>query len=256
MAMEAAARLGPQRRTPFAPYHKWDRNFFLTYAALLWLGILGGFAPEIVQHIAQHKPPFPLIVHVHGAVFVGWLAVLTAQILLIRQGRPDLHRKLGVAAMWLAGLMVIIGPATAFYMQRYHWGTPESDPPFLAIQLTDIIAFAGLVSAAFAFRNQAAAHKRLILLATLYISDAGFARLFGGDVHGLLGNGFWPFLAVAYLANDLLVAGMGAYDLVTRKRLCPAYVWAIAWIAFWQCTASFLYHSPAWKTVALRLIGH
>jgi len=140
-------------------------------------------------------------------------------------------------------------------MQRYHWGTPESDPPFLAIQLTDIIAFAGLVAAAFVSRNQAPAHKRLILLATLYISDAGFARLFGGGVHGLLGNGFWPFLAVAYLANDLLVAGMGAYDLVTRRRLYPAYVGAIAWIAFWQCTASFLYHSPAWKPVALRLIG-
>jgi hypothetical protein len=256
MAMEAAAPLAPQRRTPFAPFHAWDRNFFLTYAVLLWLGILGGFVPEIAQHIAQHKPPFPVIVHVHGVIFVGWLAVLTAQILLIRRRRPDLHRKLGVAAMWLAGLMVIVGPATAFYMQRYHWGAPESDPPFLAIQLTDIIAFGGLVAAAFAFRNQAPAHKRLILLATLYISDAGFARLFGGGVHGLLGDGFWPFLAEAYLANDVLIAGLGAYDLVTRKRLYPAYVGGVAWIVFWQCAASFLYHSPAWKPLALRLIGH
>ena len=49
--------------------------------------------------------------HVHGVVFVGWLAVLTAQVLLIRRRRPDLHRKLGVAAMGLAVLMVIIGPA-------------------------------------------------------------------------------------------------------------------------------------------------
>jgi hypothetical protein len=256
MTMEAAAPLEPQCRTPFAPFHKWDRNFFLVYVMLLWLGILGGFAPEIVQHIAQHKPPFPVIVHVHGVVFVGWLAVLTAQILLIRRRRPDLHRKLGVAAMGLAGLMIIVGPATAFYMQRHHWGTPDSDPPFLAIQLTDIIAFAGLVSAAFLLRNEAPAHKRLILLATLYISDAGFARLFGGTVHGLLGNGFWPFFAELYLANDILIAGVGAYDLVTRKRLYPADAAAIPWIVFWQCTAVFLYHDAAWKPVALRLIGH
>ena len=256
MTMEAVARIAPQKRAPFAPYHKWDRNFFLTYVALLWLGILGGFVPEIVAHVAQHKPPFPLIIHFHAVTFVGWLAVLTAQVLLIRRRRADLHRKLGAAAMGLAGLMVVIGPATAFYMQRYHWGTPESDPPFLAIQLTDILAFAVLASAAFALRKDSSAHKRLILLATLYISDAGFARLFGDDVHSLLGNGFWPLVATLYLANDLLIVGIGAYDLATRKRLHPAYAAGIAFIFAVQMTAVFLDRSPAWKPVALRLIGH
>jgi hypothetical protein len=212
--------------------------------------------PEIVSHIEQHKPAFPLIVHVHGVVFIGWLVVLTAQVLFIRRRRVDLHRMLGVAAMALAALMVVIGPATAFYMQRYHWGTPDSDPPFLAIQLTDILSFAVLVSAAFALRNNSPAHKRLILLATLYISDAGFARLFGDGVHGLLGNGFWPFLAEAYLANNVLALGIGAYDLITRKQLHPAYVVGLAWTFALQLTASALYHAPGWKSIALALIGH
>jgi uncharacterized membrane protein len=256
MAMEAAARVAPRPRAPFAPYHKWDRNFFALYVALLWCGILGGFVPEIVQHVAQHKPPFPLIVHVHAVVFLGWLVLLTAQVVLIRRRRADLHRKLGIAAMMLAAAMVVVGPATAFYMQRYHWGTPDSDPPFLAIQLTDVVAFAGLASAAFALRADSPAHKRLILLATLYISDAGFARLFGGSVHGLLGNGFWPLFATLYLANDVLILGMGGYDLFTRKRLHPAYIAALAWIFALQTTAVFLDHSPAWKPAALRLIGH
>jgi uncharacterized membrane protein len=256
MAMEAAARIAPRPRAPFAPYHRGDRNFFALYVALLWLGILGGFLPEIVQHVAQQKPPFPLVVHVHAVVFLSWLVLLTTQVVLIRRRRADLHRKLGIAAMALAALMVIVGPATAFYMQRYHWGTPESDPPFLAIQLTDIIAFAGLATAAFALRADSPAHKRLILLATLYISDAGFARLFGGGVHGVLGDGVWPFLAEAYLANDVLILGMGAYDLATRKRLHPAYIAGVAWVFALQLTASFLYHSPLWKPVALRLIGH
>jgi len=248
--------IAPPPRSPFAAWHKWDRNFFLTYVVLLWFGILGGFVPEIVQHVARHKPPFPLIVHVHGVVFVGWLVLLTTQVLLIRRRRADLHRKLGIAAMGLAALMVIVGPATAFYMQRYHWGTPESDPPFLAIQLRDIIAFAGLATAAFALRNDSPAHKRLILMATLYISDAGFARIFGGGMHGLLGDGFWPFLGEAYFANDLLILGIGAYDLLTRKRLLPAYVAGVAWVFAWQLTASFLYHAPAWKPVAVALIGY
>ncbi len=256
MAIEAATGLAPKQAWPFAPYRKSDRNFFLTYVVLLWLGILGGFVPEIVSHIAQHKPPFPLIVHVHAIVFFGWLTLLTTQVLLIRRKRPDLHRTLGTAAIGLAALMVVVGPATAIVMQRYHWGTPESDPPFLAIQLTDIIAFAGLAAAAFAFRNESSAHKRLILLATLYISDAGFARLFGDGVHGLVGDGFWPFLAEAYLANDVLAVGIGVYDVITRKRMHPAYVAGMAWTFALQLTASALYHAPVWKPIALALIGH
>src|SRR6185503_3210039 len=101
--------------------------------------------------------------------------------------------------------------------------------PFLAIQLTDILSLGALVSAAFALRNDSTAPKRLILLATLYISDAGFARLFGDSMHGLLGIGTWPFLEEAYLANDVLAVGIGAYDLSTRKRLHPAYVAGLAW---------------------------
>jgi len=75
-------------------------------------------------------------------------------------------------------------------------------------------------------------------------------------VHSLLGHGYWPMFAGFYLVNDLLIVGMGAYDLVTRKRLLPAYVAGVAWIFAVELTGSFLYHSPAWKPVALALIGH
>jgi hypothetical protein len=254
MVAELTADAAPRPR--FAPYHKWDRNFFLALVGLMWLGIVGGFVPEVVRHIAQHKPPFPLIVHVHGAVFAGWMVVLTAQVLLIRRRRADLHRKLGLAAMGLAALMVVLGPATALYMQRYHFGTPQSDVPFLSVQLTDILAFAGLVSAAFAQRGDSSAHKRLMLIATLYITDAGFARMFGDGLQSVLGDGFWPFLVEAYGANDILLLGLGAYDLVTRKRLHPAYVAGVAWTLAFQFIGSWLDHSPAWKAIALVLIGH
>ena len=148
MASDAAAR--------FAPFHRWDRNFLLAVVVLIWFGILNGFVPEILQHIAKNKPPYPVIIHIHAVAFVGWLVLLTVQVLLIRRSRHDLHRRLGSAAMGLAAAMVVVGPATAIYMQRYHWGTPESDPAFLAIQLTDILAFAGLASAAFALRARSA----------------------------------------------------------------------------------------------------
>jgi hypothetical protein len=95
-----------------------------------------------------------------------------------------------------------------------------------------------------------------MLMATIYITDAGFARMFGDGLQSVLGNGFWPFLVEAYGGNDVLLAGLGAYDLVTRKRLHPVYVAGVAWTIAFQMTGSWLDHSPAWKSVALSLIGH
>jgi hypothetical protein len=239
----------------FAPYHKWDHNFFLLYVILIWSGVLAGFVPEILDHIHGSAPAYPLILHIHAAAFVSWLVVLTVQVLLIRRSQYDLHRKFGLAAMALAAAMIVIGPLTAFAMQRYHWGTPDSDPAFLAIQLTDIIIFAGLVAAAFTLRGNSPAHKRLIILATLHISNAGFARFLGGALHGLFGDSLLGYIGAMYPAN-LFVLGMGAYDLITRRRLHPVYVPALVWMFAWQLTAALLDHAPWWKEFATHLIGH
>ncbi|HSM95875.1 MAG TPA: hypothetical protein VLT91_07520 [Rhizomicrobium sp.] len=256
MSSDIAAGVAPRPSAPFAPYHKFDRNFFITYVVLIWIGVLMGFVPEMIQHVATHETPYPLIVHFHAVAFFGWLAVLTAQVLLIRTRRHDLHFRLGAAAMVLAAAMVVLGPATAIVVARAKFGTPDSDPSFLSVQLTDILSFAVLASGAFLNRGNPPAHKRLILLATLYISDAGFARWLGGGVHAMFGDGFWPTLAGLYFGNDILILGMGAYDLATRRRFHPVYLPAIAWIAISQLSAVLLYGSGFWKPVALKLIGH
>jgi cation transporter-like permease len=240
----------------FAPYHKWDRNFFLILVMLIWVGIVMGFGGEIVEHIQKHEPAYSLIVHFHAAAFVGWLVLLTVQILLIRRQRHDLHMQLGIAAMVLAAIMIVIGPATAIVVQRAQFGTPDSDPAFFAIQFLDIVAFAGLVIAAFLQRGNSPAHKRLMLLATLMISDAGFARWLGGPLHGVFGDSLLPYMPNLYLANDLLILGLGAYDLITRRRLHPAYIAGVLWIAANQLTVGYLYHAPWWKVFTTHLIGH
>jgi hypothetical protein len=245
-------------RAPFAPNHKWDRNFFLAIVLLIWLGIVMGFGGEIAHNIQTHAPALPLIVHVHAIAFVGWVVLFTVQVLLIRTGRPALHRRLGVWMMGLAAFMVVIGPATAIYMQRLQFGTKDGDPAFLSVQLTDIIAFASFVTAAYLMRNTSSAHKRLMLLSTIYISDAGYARWLGHPIGDLMGSydGFWPFWAEGYSLPLLLMLAIGAYDLVTRGRLHPAYLWAVPWALVLEFTATTLYYTPSWKIVATRLIGH
>jgi hypothetical protein len=239
----------------FAPNHPWDRNFYLVMVALAWLGILRGFGGDIADHLAKHRPAYSIIVHFHAGVFVSWLVLFTVQILLIRTKRLPVHKKLGFALVWLAGLMAIIGPATALTVQHHGIAEPDADPGFLSIQFTDILAFVGLTTAAILLRKVPVAHKRLILLGTLYITDAGFARWLGDSWIHLLGFGFWPFWISLYFAPNLLVVLAGVYDLVTRHRLLPAYLAGVAWIFANQMLALSLYFSPGWLAFAKRIIA-
>lgn len=241
---------------PFAPAHSWDRNFFLVMVVLAWLGIGMGFGHDIANHVAQHQPAYPLVVHVHAVVFVAWLVLFTVQVLLIRFKKLPVHQKLGMAMAGLAAMMVVLGPATALTVQHHGMNQPNADPAFLSIQFTDILAFAGLVTAGMLFRKVPSAHKRLMLLATLYITDAGFARWLAGGVLHWLGNSYWSWWVALYCGPNLLILGAAAYDLVTRRRLHPVFLAGTAWAFANQMTALTLYFSPAWLVLAKKIIAN
>jgi hypothetical protein len=158
--------VGTTASRTFAPNHPWHRNFFLLTAGLAWIGIIRGFGGDIAEHLSRHQRPYPLIVHFHAAIFVSWLLLFTVQILLIRSRKLAVHRRLGMAMVWLVAVMVVIGPATALTVQHRGMHDPGADPAFLSIQFTDILAFTGLVTAGLLLRNAPSAHKRLVLLAT------------------------------------------------------------------------------------------
>lgn len=241
-------------RFPARP--KSDRDAFLWLTLLVWVGVLSGFGADSFDHVRKHGLDFPLIVHFHAVAFVGYLVLFTTQVALIRSGRPDLHRRLGLAGVGLACVMVVLGPATALTVDAGRFVTAGETPEFLAVQLTDILAFATLTGAGLLLRRAPAAHKRLMLLGLIYISDAGFARFLNGGLAAPLGHGALHEMAGLYLCSDLLMLALGAWDLATRRRLHPAYVIGAVWMITLQFTAYTLLHSPAWKTVSLRLIGH
>jgi hypothetical protein len=254
---EASLRVPGREVRHFASYHKWDRDFFLLWVALIWLGVSVGFGRQIAEQVETHQSAPPHIVFVHAAVFIGWLLLLTVQVLLVRSRRVNIHRRLGIAGMVLAVLVVMLGAAVALTMARLRFGAHGTVPPILSFQLAEMLGFTGLSGAAFLLTRQPAAHKRLILLATLYISGAGFARLLGWDgvplpwlfdVRGGASLGhFWPDWAAFSLANDVLILGLGVYDWITRRRLHPAYIAGAAYIAVLQLTAVALMVDPLWK---------
>jgi len=240
---------------PFAATHRWDRNFFLLMVVSIWTGVLMGFVPEIVRHIQEGHPPQLMIVRIHGTVFVTWLCLLTVQVLLIRSKRLDLHRRLGVAGAYLYPAVVVLGLTASVIVDRHYFGTPDFDPGFLSIQLADMLSFAVLAGAALGFRKTPSAHKRFMLLATIFICDAGFGRWWGDGLIGLLGHNYGGLLAALYLGDILLVAVLGAYDLITRGRLHPAYVLGASFGIGCELIAVWLYVSPWWKTASTAILS-
>jgi hypothetical protein len=233
-----------------------DRNAVLLFTALVWVGVLSGFGTDSFEHLRKYGLDYPLIVHLHAVAFVGWLVLFTVQVALIRTARADIHRRLGVAGAVLAAMMVVLGPVTALVVAGARFAATGQTPEFLAVQFTDILAFTGLTTAGLLMRRIPLAHKRLMLLGLIYISDAGFSRFLNGAMAAPLGNCAWGEIAGLYLGSDLLMLGFGVYDLSTRGRLHPAYIAGVVWTIALQFTALVLLGNPTWKALSLHLIGH
>jgi uncharacterized membrane protein YozB (DUF420 family) len=233
---------------------------------VVWLAILSGFGYNNVQKYLAGKLTYPWIVHIHSVFFVGWLVLFTAQMVLVRRDQVDTHRRLGVFGAGLASVMVVLGVMTAIMTEQIKFGTAASDPPFLSVMLGDMLVFGGLVTAGMLMRRSPAAHKRVMLIATLVLTDAGFGRWLSPKIVEWMGlknywelknfsEGAWPFIRFQLLPVYTLIAALGAFDLFTRKRLHPVYLRAIACCLPIHLLAGWLYFQPVWKSAALRIIG-
>jgi hypothetical protein len=222
---------------------------------LVWVAVLSGFGTDTFNHVRKYGLDYPLIVHFHAVAFVGYLVLFTVQVALIRNARADIHRSLGKAGAVLAVIMIVLGPATALVVDAARFAAKGETPEFLVVQFTDILAFAGLTAAGLLLRGTSSAHKRLMLLGLIYISDAGFARFLNSAVpslgQGALGEG-----VRLYVGSDLLMLGLGIYDLATRGRLHAAYIAGVVWMIGLQIIALGLLGNPTWKALSLHLIGH
>ena len=157
---------------------QYDNYFFSAMALLILATVFVGFARTYFLAGVFRAPLPSLLVHIHGAVFSTWILLLITQIALVSAGRVDIHRRLGLAGFALACLMVVLGvlAATAL-MARGRSPVPVFDPQtFYAIPMGGMLIFATLIFFAYRQRINPAAHKRLILIATISILDAPTGR--------------------------------------------------------------------------------
>jgi len=227
-----------------------DRAPSAVWLAILWLGMIAGFGTDFPKYLHQNPPP-STVLHVHAVVFTIWMLLLTAQILLVLGDRVALHRKLGVFAVGWACLMAVLGPWAAMEWQVLKLHTPRSNPWFLSLNIVDIAGFLVLLAWGISLRKNPAAHRRMMILATVSLADPGFARLallFGPSPHSAVAWFFFTFNG-----NILLITLMAAWDL-RRGRLMRSFVIGAAGLLAAEAVAAVLYFWPPWRALTQNLV--
>jgi hypothetical protein len=228
----------------------YDRVFYSGMAIALAVTVFAGFVRTYFLPLARsaaNTAALPGLVHLHGALFSGWLLLFIAQTALVAGGRVAVHRRLGLLGVLLAAAMVGVGTATAINAAARGSSPPGVDPlVFMAVPLFDMFTFPGFVTAAVALRRSPEAHKRLMLLATISLAAAGVARLSIMKHAGLI-----TVFATAYL----FLAAAVIYDLVTRRRVHPVYIWGGLLLVASVPLRLFVSGTGAWRSLAQFLTG-
>jgi uncharacterized membrane protein YozB (DUF420 family) len=226
------------------------RLFFVIMASAVIVTVFAGFAPTFyLRGSFTQDRPMSFLLHVHGVVFSAWVTVFLVQTLLIARGSRRLHQRLGWIAVGIAATMVILVVAAMIEQLRRVGGFP---PPPLALALSafDIIVFAVLVGAAIYHRKQPDWHKRFMLSATILLLGAPMFRVV---IHYVGIAEISKVGIVSTLLVDAFFLPCFTYDLMTRRRIHPAYFVALVLIVLDQIAQVKVVSWTPWINLSIAL---
>jgi hypothetical protein len=226
------------------PGRKYDRPFFFTMTVLLAVVVAIGFAPTYYLAGGFLAPLPSRIVHIHAVVFSAWMILLMVQTGLISAKQVAWHRKLGIAGFVLAIAMVVMVVLTAAGLAERVNGAPSMELVLglLAVTFTDAFDFAVLAGFAYALRRDAAAHKRLIIIATACLTRAAFFRW-----HiAILFRQVYP----AYAATYVFLLLLAAYDFWSTRKIHRATIWGSLFLIVMGQLTRFIGPSAPWHSFA------
>lgn len=156
-----------------------DRRASAVWLGIFWIFIGFGFGFDL-KHYAHESPPVPTIVHIHAVMMTLWVLLITALVALVETNNVRLHRRLGWFAAYFAPLLFIVALWAQVAWQVTNLHTADAFPPsFLAIAFSGPLCFAILLPWGVLLRNNLAAHRRVLILSTIALTDPGFSRLLG-----------------------------------------------------------------------------
>jgi hypothetical protein len=225
-----------------------DRVFFVVMVVVLWATVLYGFAKTYFLAGMVAAPLPNRLIHIHGAAFTLWMVLLAVQVGLVTIRKVQWHRALGLAGFGLACAMVVLGVlASTDALRRGSAPLGLTAKTFYIIPISDILVFSVLVFFAWQARRQPAAHKRLILIATIGLMDAAVGR--------------WP---VAFLQQNpkmqdlvpfafLLIVMI--YDLISQRKIQKSTLWASVFVIVIHMTRVPIGFTAPWQAFATKMIG-
>lgn len=201
-----------------------ERGYFTISAILVAALAAAGFTPHylVPKAFPGLFPPLTPLLLVHATLMAAWIVIYLTQSALISAGRVAWHRKLGLASVAVAILIVPIGcmstlaPAARSVVS--HAPDMLQRLNVLGLEIVQMLLFGGFVATAVMLRTRTAFHKRLMLLATLCILPNAIVRLSFMGVLPITTNveilTVWALFVLSFVAIDSLRIG----------RLHPAFV--------------------------------
>jgi hypothetical protein len=177
------------------------------------IGLLGaafafvGFWPSYFGPVLFQSADKPLVLHVHAAIFIGWLALFIAQAYFAAVRRVDLHVRVGRWGIGYGVAVIAVGLTTGFVRAVGYSRNGEfvegSDLLYSAI--LDMSIFAPFFLSAVALRRRPELHKRLMIVAgTSLLVAAVFRMQFLGQPRNLwLAHTIWFSPVILTVVADL-----------------------------------------------------
>jgi hypothetical protein len=164
------------------PRSRYDHIFFQTFAAFIAVAVFLGFAQtyymsgvfKVPAWKAGSAPPHPWLVHIHGVITATDRANIAC-----RQAPGGLHRRLGLATIGLACLLLLVGFGVSCESLARSFAPGDPRIAGAATNALAVLIFSILVYFAYRERFNSSAHKRLIVVADNATPAGGYRTLAG-----------------------------------------------------------------------------
>lgn len=234
-----------------APARRGGSHLYGWVALAAALITFAGFARTFYLRASFGATPLSTMLVVHGIVMTAWFVLFFTQVWLVGVGRTDLHRRLGIAGMVVAVMVLCVGVIAAIDAGR-RGATPApglaTPLEFMAVPLFDMPVFAALAGTAFWYRRRPDIHKRLMVLATLGMLTPAISRI---PLRFIQEGGPPVFFGLAIA----VVLGCVALDTARHRRLHRAFAWGAMLIVVMLPLRLVIANTDAWTRFARWLIS-
>jgi hypothetical protein len=211
--------------------------------------VLIGFTKTLFIPVATGSFKAPFSIHVHGAFAFGWVILFVIQTSLIRFKNYRLHMTLGVLGVFIAlGTATTMLPAGVFQVENEGSG-PTAMSSIVGV-CTSAVIFLSLAIAGILWRKNAAAHKRLMLLATIEVLWVAWFRF---------RHIFPPFPQADFLFGvvlpDSLIVIAWIWDKRMNGKLHPVFSYLGAFMIAEDVFEYFTFDNTSWRALGKLLYG-